>query len=352
MPQRIAVNGRFMHRRPAGVERYARELSTRLEPPARIIGVAFASRPGRPHDVAPAAALGGHLWEQFRLPRQLSHDEILWSPANSGPWSVSLQAVTLHDASPFDHPEWFRPNYGAWARLSWKILARTCRLIFTVSEFSRRRLTWQLRPSGQKLHVIPNGVGRPFGPASKNAIRLARDKYSIEHPYFFFAGTHEPRKNLARLFLAWEQVGGVLGQHELVVAGEPGEVFRNTGYRTVPSRVRLLHYVPDSDLPGLYAGAVAAVLPSLYEGFCLPVLEAMACGTPVITASGSCLPEITGGAALLVDAHESRSIASAMRMLVDDRGLADELRARGLVRAQEFSWDTSAQQLQSILQAA
>ena len=339
MIQTIAINARYTHRRPAGVERYARELSVRLEPPVRSIA--------SPH----ASGLRGHLWEQFSLPRRLRPGEVLWSPANSGPWAVRCQAITLHDASPFDHPEWFHPNFAAWTRLSWRILAQTCAAVITVSDFSRQQLKAHLLLSDQKLYVVPNGVGKSFSPATKRVVQETLDKYAIRRPYFFFTGTHEPRKNLGRLFLAWERALSSLNGRDLVVAGEAGAIFRSKGYHRIPPNTQLLGYVPEADLPALYSGAAAVIIPSLYEGFCLPVLEAMACGAPVITSNAASLIELTAGAALMVEPLEPASIAQALLQLSSDPGLANKLRERGLKQARQFSWDTSALQLQSILRA-
>src|SRR5690348_13383124 len=125
MTTKIAINARFFSRPISGVERYAHEISKRLLGSRMIRPV---DRPGR---------LRGNLWEQFILPRQIQPNEILWSPANAGPWLVRNQVLTIHDASIFDHPEWFKPSFTAWTRLSWRILAHQVRAIITVSNFSR-----------------------------------------------------------------------------------------------------------------------------------------------------------------------------------------------------------------------
>ena len=136
-----------------------------------------------------------------------------------------------------------------------------------------------------------------------------------------------------------------------MVAGEAGAIFRSKGYHRIPPNTQLLGYVPEADLPALYSGAAAVIIPSLYEGFCLPVLEAMACGAPVITSNAASLIELTAGAALMVEPLEPASIAQALLQLSSDPGLANKLRERGLKQARQFSWDTSALQLQSILRA-
>ena len=336
---RIAINGRRFTRRITGVERYAHEISQRMEPAPRII--------------IPKKMLGqisGHLWEQVILPSQLQDDEVLWSPANSSAWTVRRQAVTIHDASVFDHPEWFRPSFAAWTRLSWKVLAKRAQKIITVSEFSRERLKYHLEISGQKIHVIPNGVGRPFEPQASHGIDEVRKKYNLIKPYFLFIGTQEPRKNLAKLFEAFEKLKA--STCLLAIAGEKGGVFANSASLAPdPACIKFIGYVPDSDLPALYAGANAVVIPSLYEGSCLTALEAMACGAPVIASNTTAFPEVVGDAALLVNPDETEEIANAMKKIIENPRLADRLRERGLQRAAQLRWDESARKTQSVLES-
>jgi glycosyltransferase involved in cell wall biosynthesis len=335
----IAMNARFITRRITGVERYAHEISNRMNPIPRIL--------------APEKILGqvsGHLWEQFILPAKLHRGEVLWSPANSGAWAVRRQAVTIQDASVFDHPEWFRPSFAAWTRLSWKILARTARCIITVSEFSSKRLKLHLGIPSHRMHIIPNCVGQPFGQTDVNQ-GFIHDRFQLRQPYFLFVGTQEPRKNLARLFKAWELVQASLPGFNLVIAGGAGTVFRGTGFEQIPAQTQLLGYVSTEDLPSLYQGATAVVLPSLYEGFCIPAIEAMACGAPLITSNTSALPEVTEGAAILVNPLDCEEIANAMQTIVEDKSLANDLRTRGLKRAAQFSWDESARKTQSLLES-
>jgi glycosyltransferase involved in cell wall biosynthesis len=332
MDLKLAINGRFQHRRIAGVDRYAHEISSRLQVQKRFI------KPNRP-----LGQVAGHLWEQFVLPTLIRNDEILWSPANTSAWSVSMQAVTIHDASVFDHPEWFRPAFAAWTRLSWKILAKQAKAFITVSEFSKQRLQRHLNIPNEKIHVIHNGVGKPFVPQAQKVIELTKEKYGIKKPYFLFAGTREPRKNLKFLLEAWKFFASKT--HELFLAGREGYVFSQSA-----GHVSNMTCVPDEDLSALYSGATAFVFPSLYEGFGLPVLEAMACGTPVIASDMAVFREIFDDAAILVNPHEPKEIANAMQKIIDDKDLAANLRERGLQKAARFSWDESAQKTQSVIE--
>jgi len=338
MTNKIVVNGRCFARRITGVERYTREISKRMEPAPRI--------------VMPRKALGqvpGHLWEQFVLPMQLHQDEILWSPANAGPWFVRNQVITIHDASVFDHPEWFRPGFAAWTRLSWKILSKRVKVIITVSEFSRNRLIHHLRISENKIHVIPNGVGKPFEIQSKRSLDDIQKKYWLDGPYFLFVGTHEPRKNLKTLYQAWSKKP--IADHKLIIAGTKGIVFAEAiSFSGKTDNIKWLGYIPDADLPALYAGATAAIIPSHYEGFGLTALEAMACGAPVIASNTTAFPETVGDAALLINPNDSNSLANAMQEVSENKGLAITMRERGLQRTAQFTWEKSAHKTQSLLE--
>lgn len=329
----IAINGRFLTRRITGVERYAHEISRRLPEPK--------------HFVSPKKPLGqisGHLWEQLILPSQLHPGEVLWSPANTSAWTVSDQVVTLHDASVFDHPEWFKASFAAWTRLSWKILVKRAKAIITVSEFSYERLKHHLKIPKEKIHVIYNGVGKPFEPQAQPRIEDIKQKYGIKKPYFLFVGTNEPRKNLEALLKAWGLAK--LHTHELFLASTAGNVFATVKYAAIT------HHVHDEDLPGLYAGATAFINPSLYEGFGLTMLEAMACGTPVIGSNRGAFPKVFRDAFIPIHPNNTVQLAEAMKTIIEDRLLANSLREKGLKKAGELSWNKSAANTFKILQKA
>jgi glycosyltransferase involved in cell wall biosynthesis len=330
MANKIAINGRYLSRRITGVERYASEVAKRLND-SRVI------RP--PHRFG---RIPGNLWEQILLPAQIERNETLWSPANAGPWVVKNQVVTLHDASVFDHPEWFKPAFAAWARLSWKILAQQVKAVITVSNFSRERLLMHLGVSDKKIHVIHNGVGKPFEQQTKSVIDAVRKKYKLDKPYFLFVGTNEPRKNAARLIQAWERLG--LQSHTLFIAGGAGKIFNSTSSKIVTD------YIPDQDLPALYSAATACIVPSLYEGFGLPALEAMACNTPLIASDIPAFRETLSDAALFINPLDIHNIANAMQIILDGPGLANTMRDRGLRQAKMFSWDETARKTRSLLE--
>ena len=342
--QMFVINGRFLTRRITGVERYGREVTKRLVDRIRIIKPEGELRNG-----------WGHYWEQVGLPRQLEPDEVLWSPANTGPLSVQNQVVTIHDVSVIDHPEWFNSAFAAWYRwLLPKLVARAA-FVLAASSYSYIRLVHAFQICGEKIKVVPGGVDLSFfHPSIDEEQRKVRLKYSLSMPYILFVGTLEPRKNLAGLLRAWRRFSDEECGVELVIAGTTGAAFRHDPMNSIPPGVKSLGYVPNEDLPGLYSGAEVFVLPSRYEGFGLTALEAMACGTPVIASNEAALPEVVGNAGWLVDSKSSKNqeeeIVWAMRCLLEDTKLHEEFRKKGFERARQFSWDKTAQETLTVLE--
>ncbi|MBL8078590.1 MAG: glycosyltransferase family 4 protein [Anaerolineales bacterium] len=332
MENKIAINGRYLSRRITGVERYAHEVSKRLHS-SRIV------QPKRP-----LRQMTGNFWEQLILPGRIKQHEILWSPANAGPWLIKNQVITIHDASVFDHPEWFKSNFAAWTRLSWRILAHRVKAVITVSNFSRERLKKHLGIPDKKIHMIYNGVGKPFEPQTQDVINKTRSKYKLGKPYFLFAGRNEPRKNLTTLIQAWEGLNSKT--HDLFIAGMEGNIFA-----PISSHARSVTYIPDEYLPALYSGATAFILPSFYEGFGLPALEAMACSTPVIASDIPAFREIFKDAALFAKPHDASEITNVMQNIIDDPSLANTVRERGLQLVKKYSWDEAALKTQALLES-
>jgi glycosyltransferase involved in cell wall biosynthesis len=339
----IAVNARFYAHRPTGMQRYAIELSSRFDNQAETV------RPS-----TPLTGMAGHLWEQVYLPAA-ARGRVLWSPNNTGPVATYRQVCTFHDLIPLDNPEWFSPRFSGWYRWLMPRLARNVAHIIAVSEFTRRRIveSFGVRPS--KVTVIPNGIDQRFSPRPMNEIAAERKALGVpDGEYFLFLGSLEPRKNLSRLLLAWEQAQSQLPKDTwLVVAGAKGrsQVFSEVPIGKLPPRVHLTGYVREEGLPAIYSGALALVYPSLYEGFGLPPLEAMACGTPVITSNTTSVPEVTGAAAVLVDPLSSDEIAKAIGRVGSDAGLRQDLSRRGLARAANYSWDAAASATLKVLES-
>lgn len=298
------------------------------------------------------SGIKGHAWEQCVLPAVV-RGRVLFSPSNTGPLAVSRQVVTLHDVVPLDHPEWLSPKFAAWYRFLTPRLMRRAARIITVSEFSKRRLLDQVRLDESKIRVIPNGVDARFHPRDKGQIdHTLRSLGLPSRRYVLSVGSLEPRKNLGRLLQAWSMVHQTLPEDLwLVISGQgnPKVFAAGLGIDKMPPRVHLTGHVPDEILPFLYAGADLFAYLSLYEGFGLPPLEAMASGVPVITSDRTSLPEVTGDAALTVDPWDVEAIAAAIKTLSGNAELRADLISKGLARARQFSWDLTAERTRAVL---
>jgi len=337
----IALNARFYSHRPTGMQRYALELAQR-----------FADRiqPVRP--AKPLRGATGHVWEQLYLPSAVG-GRLLWSPNNTGPLAIARQVCTIHDLIPLDRPEWFNRRFAAWYQWLLPRLAKKVQHIIAISEFTKRRIVERLGVRPDKVTVIPNGVDARFSPQTPERVEAVRKSLRITAPaYLLCVGSLEPRKNLRRLLEAWAVVQPSLGADtQLVIAGAKGSstVFEGVRLDPLPPQVHFTGYVSDEELPCLYAGALALIYPSLYEGFGLPPLEAMACGTPVVTSNGTSIPEVADGAAVLVDPEDVDSIADGIRQMVSSAALRERLRGLGLERASRTTWARTAQRTLQLL---
>jgi glycosyltransferase involved in cell wall biosynthesis len=333
----VAIDARAAARPElGGVERWARELVARL-PALRPDGYVVL----RPPPAFTHAA--GHAWEQVALPLRASRvgARALLCPANLAPLAYPRSVVVIHDAAALRHPGWYSRAYVAWQRLVLPAIARRARRIVTVSEFSRGELTELLHVDPGRVTVIPGGVGERFTPGAEPP----RDALSLPRPYVLCVASHTARKNLAALVPAARALAAE-GIDVVVAGGHRPQFAREKGLEAL----RLLGHVDDALLPGLYAGAAAFALPSSYEGFGLPVLEAMAAGTPVVAAAVGALPETCGDAAVLVE-PDGETFAAALAALLGDDAELERLRAAGLARAAGFTWDATARAVDALLSA-
>ncbi len=298
--------------------------------------------------------LGGRLprlaWEQTRLPALAREHrlDLLHSPHYTMPLRTPCRSVvTIHDLTFFLYPE----MHEAYKRLFFRtIIPRSVQradALIAPSESTRADLLRLLHPAPGKVWVIPYGVAdrlRPVAPA--DAIDRARRKWNLAAPFLLYVGNLEPRKNIPLLLRAFKRLVDRGRPHALVFAGSPGwqerGIFRTVERLGLGERVRFLGYLPQEDLPVLYSAAQVFVYPSLYEGFGLPVLEAMACGVPVVTSNLSSMPQVAGDAALLIDPLSEQDLAEALDRLLGDAALCADLRRRGLERAALFTWERAA----------
>jgi glycosyltransferase involved in cell wall biosynthesis len=283
-------------------------------------------------------------WSQVQLPQLARHQgaSLIFTPAPEGylgPQEIP-QVVMVHDLRPISHPE--RSLQSLYFRAWVPSLLRCCRHIFTNSEFTAREIQRCVDISDARITVIPLGYdAQVFRPEPQGPLNLNG------RPYLLHVGQAYPHKNLPRLIQAFAEVALQDPDIRLVFAGKPHPkesqtLKRLVGELALEKRIDFRSYIPYSALPALYQGALGFVYPSLWEGFGLPILEAMACGTPVITSLGSGTQEVSGNAALLVDPMNVRSLAQAMEDLIKNPALRLQLRERGLQRASMFNWETTA----------
>ena len=291
------------------------------------------------------------LWNQAELPRLARRQgaSLIFTPAPEGylgPQHIP-QVVMVHDLRPISHPE--RSLQSLYFRAWVPPLLRSCRHILTNSQHTATEIQRCAGLADDRLSVIPLGYdAEAFRPQAQGS------ESPQDRPYLLHVGQAYPHKNLRRLVLAFAQVAVRDPDIRLVLAGKPHpketvRLKRLVAELGLTERIEFRSYVSYEALPELYRGAVAFLYPSLWEGFGLPILEAMACGTPVITSFGSGTQEVSGDAALLVDPLDVGMLAQAMHDVLHSAAERVRLRERGLQRASLFRWETTAQQTASIL---
>ncbi len=357
--------------RQAGLSRYIYEIVTRLPRCAARSGfTAFtgntpvskeftASKPPNlritrsrfPTERAPVRI----AWEQAILPFASSRAnlDLLHCPVNVRPFvSTCPVVITVHDLIFLRYPEAFHPAKRAYLKYMTGWSARHAAHVIAVSEQTRSDVIELLRVRPERVTTVHNGVGSQFVPQSEEQrVAFARDK-GLTRRTVLYVGTLEPRKNITMLLEAFSKLASDPDYDDtcLVIGGSKGwyydEVFA-TAERLglmASGRVRFLGRVPDEELPLWYNVANVFVFPSMYEGFGLPPLEAMACGTPVITSDTSSLPEVVGDAGIMLPPDEPAAWTAAMHTVLDNPAIADELGAKALERSKQFSWDRAARE--------
>lgn len=264
------------------------------------------------------------------------------------PQRQGRRVVTVQDLSCLHFPQ-FHPRVRRMLfRLSIRRAARLADVIIVPSAATRRDLVTRFPSAEARIRVVPLAQGERFAPLRPDESVPVIGRYGLSHHgYLLFVGNIEPRKNLLALLEAYGRMrAGTRLSPRLVIVGGPGwmnrPIHKAAAASPFAADIVFPGHVPEADLPALMSGALAFVYPSLYEGFGLPLLEAMACGTPVITSNRSSLPEVAGDAALLVDPDDRSALAEAMTRITEDEALRETLRERGLRRARRYSWDETA----------
>jgi len=296
-------------------------------------------------------------WDQVTLPQALRRDgaDVFLSPYYKLPLAAPCPTVvTIHDLFFIGYPGRPRPLYDATMTRLARLYARRASAIVADSEHSRREIVARLGLPAERITVIPVALAPEFTPTALSAAQRAR--YGLEERYVLYVGNFLPHKNLPRLLRAWSVLPESLRRvHQLVLAG--GDRARQPVLATEAASLGLAAgvafpgLIDDADLPAVYAGALAFVLPSLEEGFGLPALEAMACGTPVIVSRRGALPEVVGDAGVLVEANNESVLTIALARMLGAPDERARLAARGLARAREFTVERTAGRVVDLLQA-
>lgn len=345
--ERLLINGHYRQQRVTGVQLYANEIVKQFD--KKNISYSWVQPPEKvTSDVL------RQLWIQSVMPYNIPDDKILWSPTNIGPVRCENQVLTLHDIVEQLHPEWYDTKYVQWRRLILPKLLKRVRKIITVSHFSKRTIVERYPVTEGKIEVIYNGVQTDlFYPRGEKEKESMREKLNLHKPFILTVGTIATRKNTKGLIDAWKRLPENLrNEMNLVIAGTSAKKFAYNLDERPPDGVRFTGYIKNEQLPPLYSAATLFVFPSLFESFGLPVLEAMACGTPVITSSTTVLKEVTGNAAVCVHPESIDEIRSAIITLLDSSAQRSKMITKGLDRSSQFTWEKSAEQTYNCLTGA
>ncbi|MDE6834947.1 MAG: glycosyltransferase family 4 protein [Ruminococcus sp.] len=271
------------------------------------------------------------------------------------PFVHGKKVVTVHDMVYKAFPDTVRGRTRFMLETGLKKSMKRADIIITDSEFSRTEIIKYFPEYSSKIRVVPCGVDcKKFRPCKNpDIIKKVRKSLEIDGEYFLYVGTIEPRKNLTRLIRAYKIfTRHVQNPPKLVLAGAKGwlcdDIYRIIKKLSLEKLVIFTEYVPAEDMPPLISGAMAFVFPSLYEGFGMPPLEAMACGVPVLTSGEASLPEVTGDCAVTCDAYSVKSIAKGLYRLYKNPDLRENLGHKGIERAKNFTWEKSAEKLHEI----
>ena len=358
----VFFNGKFSAQPTTGVQRVAGQLLQALDDlpatgrPARrwvLLCPPGAAVPGYQRietRVIGPAGLPLHLWEQAVLPWAARHGRLV-NLAGSAPLWPAGQVCTFHDAAVFDHPEAYTAAFVRWYRALFRRQARVAALLLTPSVFSRDRLMAVLGVPEARIAVLPNG-GDHLDTVAEDETVL--DRHVLRgRPYFLAVGSANATKNQARLLAAFAQLRADPSMRLVLVGGRNDRVFApgTAGAAAHDARIVRTGSLADAPLKALYRHALALVFPSLYEGFGLPPLEAMACGCPVAAARAAAVPEVCGDAVLYFDPTSQQQLAQAMQTLVDEPALRQRLADAGRVHVRAFRWANSAAMLNAHLES-
>jgi len=362
---RVAINALLLSGQFSGVEKAIWELLRHI---GEGVGDEFVALVGSDFDervlngarvgierlpVSNRSRLARIVYEERFLGRRLAGFDLFHAPGYVAPRRLPCPLVlTIYDLVALTHPELAKRSNVLHYRWRLPRSARAAARIIVPLECVARQVVERLGVERERVRVVPLGVDARLRPPSLDARARVRARHHLARPYILFVGNIEPKKSLPTLLRAFASLKRDGQPHELVIAGKRGwkcrEVLALPTELGIEADVRFLGYVDEADLAGLYGGAEMFAFPSLVEGFGLPPLEAMACGTPVVTSDAEALLETTGDAAEHVPALDADALAEAMRRVLGDAALRDRLRAAGLAHAAQFTWPRAVEATRAV----
>ncbi len=350
----IVVNSRFLTQTITGVQRYAIEISRglkKLDPDIKFVSPynIVQNESARKLDVAVHGKTKGHLWEQGELPYYLKKNSnpLLLNLGNTAPVYYKTQIATIHDLGFMRNPAWFSRKFYYYYSFVISKVAKNSLKIITVSNHSKKEIVELLKVPEDKVAVVHNSISEIFSTVLKN------NHTNHYGDYILAVSSIDPRKNFERLIAGFNRMK--MPDIKLLIAGDQNSIFNNTNLHKLidgNNNIHFLGYVPDESLAILYKNARAFIYPSIYEGFGIPPLEAMACGCPVIASNTTSLPEVCGDAAYYIDPLSVDSIAEGMYTVLTGEALKQGLIRKGFQRVTLYSWEKAAKQHIKILEEA
>jgi len=346
----IVNNSRFLTHKITGVQRYAIEISLILQKICPYIDFItpkniLQSQLAKGFNVNIYGNLSGHLWEQTELPFYLQKkgNPVLLNLANTAPVFYRRKLVTIHDLACLN-PIWFSKKFNYFYRTLIPKIASNSLKIITVSEFTKRELIKQFDIPENKIDVVYNAV-------SENFINLSFKKHKNKYgEYILAVSSLSLRKNFKSLILAFNKLK--LKGIKLVIVGAENKIYENPELKDLIEgnhNIVFTGYVSDEELVGLYKNAKLFIFPSLYEGFGIPPLEAMACNCPTVVSNVASIPEVCADASYYIDPNNINSIAKGIYEVINDETLQNELKQKGIQRVKKFSWEDSARKIAEII---
>lgn len=360
----IVIDVRTVTNHFPGIGRYVANLVTALAEISELKIYLLTGNPvNPPHLPLPALPQISCSVSPFSISQQWILPGKLWktratlyhSPYYLMPYFTHLPTVlTCHDLIPLIYPQYFTAGQRLIFRLTHILALRVARKIITVSQATRADLLHYFSVDPERIVVIPEAPASKFFPQSPDKIMQLRKRYALPENYLLYVGSNKPHKNIVTLIRAFAltKIDIQNPALKLVIAGYWDKRYPEAQYLTksllLKDQVVFLGSIEDNDLPALYSGASLFIFPSLAEGFGLPVLEAMACGVPVICSNTSSLPEVAGDAALFVDPLDVKALSEKIKQILKDERLREEMRRKGFLQVNKYSWERVARQTMEV----